>query len=398
MAISNDTHNWPVGALALAMLTLAWVPAHGAQGVVGVDLTAQAPLSGHAEMSNFRYTLVDLDLADGLAPSITFLKSTTGNASSIDGLASADGGFRWLPPQPGQVAMSGEFPTRQALVFDRATQGQASVWLPLADIRTSSGDGSSANTIGVSGLESSVVLSTEFIAAAAQPNSTVDEQGKVQMIASAGGSASVGFVGSDYQLQGMPGVEDPLTGDVTYPDKRVRYVPGANTYLYPWLRFLLSPNTAVVFEGDLQAQAFLDIAPTPGYADASAAGSVSSLAMFQVFRDLPKDGQRLWNTWEEATKALDVTYVEARAIVSAGYSTSPPLIGTQASELTTKSFSAEIRNDSASDMAGYMYGQASTYGAVEWAAAAVVPEPATYALMGLGLMGIAGARRRPSQA
>lgn len=288
--------------------------------------------SGSASVTGLSYHLVDLDPNDGIAPSITFNDSYVGI-----GAVNGTGTLQQLSPVSEWVRTPGDlFTSAPAALTSSSGDATGSYNNNSASISTTL-TGSSLNTMPTS----------------------LGEYGYVTTLTAASGM----LFGKD-EYPDYPGLLLPMN-------------PGQSA-------FTLSANTALVIDGQWHVNASLDLNQLTSGAFLN---SVQSNAWSAYFVNHVAAGVAL-----QLDNGQDPVY----AYNSIGLSQSLDGNGLgelsiqRVSDLNDAPFSVQIDNASTSSANGLLI-----LGAVaDYAVSVSVPEPGTWALMGLGLMGIGSVARR----
>jgi hypothetical protein len=345
-------------------------------------LSDDVALASSAQISNVRYTLVDLTPNDGVSPSIQFVNMSRPLANS-DFMVSASGSIYGPGREEGLLINSlpnVAYPsgTQQ---LDTGTAGTLSAnLLSTRTLTTTSTDGVTSAYLDSQTLQASTRLTANDVATLRQAPYVSYQQGDWALEGTAISNSGVGGGYQYVQEDGTNHLITPLfSGDGVQADSG-SYSPLGRT-------FILSPNTEVIFEGSyaLESLTNLDTLSTVGLS--ADVGSTRALAGVgaSLFRAVPKDGGTWWNTEAEMFDAYD--FQSFFLSTDGTTSFTPPT-----SEST---FKLGLKNTEAAPISATI--DLATVAFYE-AGGSVVPEPATWALMGLGLGGLAVAarKRRPA--
>jgi hypothetical protein len=399
----NNTLRTPLNRLALALgLALA------AMGAQAADLA-----SATASVSNLRYRLIDLDLNDGITPSLSVTGSLVGTANTSikitpDGVTSLGSPYVILNPDDlsasissGTFSQTGTLELLSSLPGAKATLGPtlaASTSLSAAALNDSlikTGSSSSYSGVGVDYTRNDNLL-RNYTTTYTDFGNAIDTQ------------QSAGVVS---KLDQIPAVVDPETGAFTFPIDIPNLTLSANT-------LLLIEGTATT--GISLDQAGLDIAArlalgqgalaSPDYFNYRATTSSNvELSIYRYATDtLP--GGSLASQDQGAAFTLNNS-AASDSIYEGGLLAPLP-----ANPIDSKDFSLSYANTlsnsvqatlalslyAGTSINGYAYGNSSstTWGdpisdvPVVVVPTPGIPEPSTYALMALGLAGIAAVARR----
>lgn len=292
---------------------------------------ADSIASGSASVTGLSYHLIDLDPNDGIAPSITFTDSYVG-IGTVTGT--------WI----NQYQATGE---------STRTPGDLFTATP-ANFVSSSG-----NVTGSYNTNSAAINTTLRTSDLNAMASSLGADGYSVSVTAASGM----FYGRD-ELPDYPGVWVPLN-------------PGQSA-------FTLSANTALVIDGQwhintgldltqVQPGAFIDSIQANGWSANFVSHSAAGVAL-QL--DDGKDGVAAWNS-HELRQSLDGNGVGE-------------MFTDQTIEQADSPFSIQINNTASSAANGLLI-----LGAVaDYTVSVAVPEPGTWVLMGLGLVGIGAVASR----
>lgn len=389
--MNKNLHRLPLLGLAAATL-LACVPAYAAQGIESFATAPTDLLSSQAELSNFRYTLIDLDPADGIAPAITFVTPLLASSPSVklDAMGSIHLAENTWEPVPTYGDLTAK-PYGVTDTLQDVTQMASGALLPSAQRAAYSTDGMSAAAVGSTYLTAATRMSAADVVAQAQY--VREFYSTSNWIAQSASSVDAGTQSRGFNT--FQELTNPDTGAITYVLAEGQPREGFPGALTP--HFVLSPNTQVVFEGDLNVKIQANLSQYT----LDVAGNTSAAVVGRVYAEASWEGvtgnATEWATMQEALNALQWQSLN----VDAGYY--PGYIG-QLSELqdyaaqNNEQFKFTLSNSGAQEAVGHLY--LSPYALAEIRGVSDVPESSTFALMGLGLIGISlvARRRQPAQA
>jgi len=338
--------------------------------------------SASAQLNNLRFRLVDLDANDGVLPSITFFNEGSHSAVTVDATGRSVSRF---VNSAGSAPYVDEFrPYASSLTAPGSANG-ASTWLPTSTLATTSLDGVSQASASASSLSASTRLTTADAKGGAGPLYEFDSQDPDRWMSSSVASADAGGQADIFTTLFKTTV-DPVSGQTVYVSRQPNGLinPGSLTQ-EPY--FVLSAKTGVVFESTAQGNIRMDL----NKFDDSQLLPTNLIAGINVYTEIgalePTTAEQSWLTKADAEASLGK--------LSATLALNPfrPFGALTTADIAqSKEISLALNNQTTHTMAGYVYGRAYAYAFVEGVGA--VPEPSTYALMGLGLVGLALAKGR----
>ena len=352
---------------------LAWAALAGLLSVASVA-QAQSAINASLSVNRISWQLVDLDPNDGVAPSITFTAP-----DGLGAVAAADGVSRFVLAS--ESANSGNtYPATQYIQANIGSAGPLSSPFGGSTQSVTSLDNTVSGTLSTDGFGISALLTGQDLFTLREPvrpgvNGENLATGK-DWVVSAGGYGGYGYGGGS-RVSPIYGVDGVTTGYDFDPFALPEWTP----------YFTVSANTAVVFSGELAATASRDPSLLGEIDPLTTSFGAGGYAVFEVSRYQPKDGQASWLTLDDVRNAFDTetAYLDfelAADVLSAS---------------DQRAFSLRFANTSSESVNGLVDMYASV--GVGAAGLAPIPEPSTYALMGLGLVGLlAVSRRRQARA
>lgn len=358
----------PLLALSTCAITLAaFLPSHAA--------AAESILSARTELSGLHFTLVDLAPNDGVDPWIHFITPQASQYPStvIDAIGAG------YTLNESQISEPLE-PSRSFYTFSAETPVTSTQWLPTQSATVTSLDGLASATATTSSLVSTVHMSEADILA--HRYQTIPELG---LAPDTWRTDSVSYTEAGQTPPNMvQPVKDPATGDVFY---KLRDPMPSRNALSP--HFELSANAAVIFEGTVTLQGHFDLSHYTLDELEDTLVIVGSTASLDIGPDTAITEQTQWSTHADAMAALNIQsrlwsqQVQYKYFNNRG--NPPALIRSYAA---TEDFSVTFSNDSAETLTGRVH--ARSYDLITVMGVQAIPEPSTWALMALGLAGIAG--------
>lgn len=338
-----------------AMLTagacLSVLPAHAA-----VIAEQFQDMSAEARVMDLAYTLVDLNPDDGITPQISFRAGLT---LAGDGTGSPET-YNEMSMSQASVSFVGY--TSES---SRLPQAQQAAFMPTDSLFVTGADGRAFAELSSAGYRSSVLMDRSYLENQMQDAYALgDAQGSLLRAA----DSSVSRVAVD-----LPVETDRTSFAVSIVPELVQAMP----------YFELTPNTQVIFSGQLQAVAglqgdFIPAGNTVVYGQA--------IASVSVHRRLPADGQTQWAQLEDSVQAFERQSQSLLASMNRS-------ADGQGQESLSSAFTLTFTNASEAMLEGVL--NARTSASLTFVGdLATVPEPSTYALMGLGVLGVLGAARR----
>lgn len=168
--------------------------------------------------------------------------------------------------------------------------------------------------------------------------------------------------------------------------------------------FTVTPNTAVVFSGTLSSRSRIDLSQLSTYDPQTTQALARAVGSVELYSATPNDGRTSWSSYQEALAAVDGQSASVGtdirrfnydpALIWGGLYSPPGLVGpetTYVEQADSRPFALTFTNDTLVSKGGFFAVNLQTESIV--AGLLPVPEPSTYALMALGLLGVVGAVR-----
>jgi PEP-CTERM motif len=383
------------------MAILAACMGHGVQAAMTIEsfqsFSGGSAMAAYSDVSNLRMQVLDLRPEDDVASSVQFL--SMGNLkASTDVRLEAYGvennqAYRDASLYTGHPRVTGPsaiYPNAQVVAY--TYQPGAVTLLPAIDLMATSADGVTTSQLGPQGMASGAKLSPQQLDQSWQPyvgdgiNGIVHDRSVVATGAAWTGedwsigldSASLGL-GEGVSMAGIHGVYSPAFAADPLNANQTEEMAARGQV------FDLAPHSEVTFSGTLSSMVHIDpaaLAELAGYGPTNLnAGAGSGVSLLRL---LPKDGQSVWASEAEMLAAYDYQ------LISIGASASNLLDLDSVTPNSTKDFVVTLRNDSAETIRGSLQFATST----RLSAIGQVPEPSSWALMSLGLVGMAGVARQ----
>lgn len=382
-------------ALGLAATLMAPPILAATSGFDVNDPTAFA--SASVQLSDLRFRLIDLDPNDAVLPSITFMSPGSQAAVTVNAFGRSVPVRVPLLLSPTGQATSFYVEERTPYAVVETAPGSATgapTWLSQQPLSATSLDGVSQAAATSNSLSASTRLTSADASSGAGPLYEFDDKPGGWMSSSAAEASAGGRALAFSQI--LKTAVDPVTGQTVY----VRRESG--DLLFPELgaggpdhvlpvndapSFVLSAKTAVVFEATADARAQFDLTK---FSDPQLQASellVGGNAYLEVAADKPMSDQQSWATEAEAKAALGIA-TDQMSILPRG-----PRRGSDVADVTrTQELGVTFSNQTEQSMSAHVYSRAYAFAYVNGVGA--IPEPSTYGLMGLGLVGLTLIKRR----
>ena len=370
-------------AVTFTLRTLSLVAALAVAGA-GAAQAQQSPavVSASASVTGLTFQLIDLNPYDNETPWMSFTEMPS-ISSAVYGQGATL--FQLMPEWSGESACCNTYPYTQYQVANATDDPITSTSLLAGGALTAaSTDGTSsasafASELGVAFTAQAALTEADILAYQEPVRSDVNtwdlEYGKAWRVetgaySSSGGSG--GHVPIDQKY-------DAETGTMTYTFN--------SSFLERASFFTVSAQTEVVITGVLTATTFVDPTQMGVLDPASTILAPMASAEIGLFAKRPLDGQTQWTSYEALASAVQVDRVLLQATLN------PQLAIYELPSAATQDFVTRFRNtsDAQADVVMNVYASA---GMVAAGGVGAIPEPSTWALMGLGLLGVAAARQR----
>jgi PEP-CTERM motif len=321
--------------------------------------------SAEVDVQGLAFQLIDLDANDGITPQITFAE-----------------GYLLLD------ALSGFQATDSYL--EATWYGQTDTNSPLSanDIQLQTTGGGSFSSISANSLYAGAGSSEALIDAHALRDSTTDWDYESSSSGQVGAKPLVGY--------------NPNGSAALITTDNQHYELGTYDDGMP-PSFTLTPNTAVVFSGVLSSKVRLDLTQLNTIDPQTVYGLVIAYGKIELFGTTSNDGNTAWSSFEDALVAVEGQQASTRVLIERNHNPyglyMAPLpewvVGPETTFMEhqdSKAFELMFSNQTLQAKDGYLSANINAY--IDIGGRTYVPEPATYALMGLGLLGVLGAVRR----
>ncbi len=326
-----------------------------------------------ASVSALTFELIDLDPTDGITPQISFTPiNPTGSLAHI---AYADGTRKFVPSPSSPVPCCNTYP-----YLSNETQpvtAEAVLAPSGASVAAFSADGTSEGHITFDTMRVAAHVTKADITNFADQNT----EGAAYFAPGADWTLTTSASGSRADASGvsvLPDITDYSGGATELKSYQQLSSPA-------YSNFVLSPNTAVVFTGNLAAQADFDSQAMSDAPFSATSYGIFTRAEAAIALVKPADGSTGWSSYQEFSDAYQyqATLLNAVNVSATNHD------NIENSPNSTQSFSFRLDNLQSTQAGGRLGLYVSSY--IEMAGNGAVPEPSTYALLILGLLGVAAA-------
>jgi PEP-CTERM motif len=401
------------GQTVSAVLLLASISSQASGLPEAFDPVPAAPiLSAQASFSNLRYTLIDLDPNDNITPNITFTTAGFFDNAGKPGALSGPQATATLSTFDTNINHP-EFYRADAMINDGIAVSSSDL-LPSSDHTVMNAEGLSAAAIGSNYLETGSRISDADVAAlkvSVLPDPGLPDISPMDTPLwqlSTATRIDVGATGVQHVIRQVNTIiDDSDPNNIVWGESKRVFEGSFPTIIDGRHRFELSPNTQVIFEGTVTSSISRQLSNASFLSateDIQAGVSANGLMSVRLY-DLPEGHATEWPDY--AAYEHDLKLQSDSSGVGANYGriygpsglrmlrTMEPL-PLDLSRSLTEDLRVSFSNDGSTTATGVVSLTSAT-SANLFALPAVVPEPSSFLLTSLGLLGLAAAASRRRQ-